>query len=287
MNLFFKDTKPFGQLFALVVIFIIFFILSMGVAVVGGLFGVEATGMLMQELSQIIAFGGTAFAFALLFFDRPVAQLGLGGSGDGRLPMSLLGAFLILLCVIPLSDWLAQINDSWHFPTALEGLEVMFREIAELSRVTMERFLMCDGMGRLLVNLFVLALTPAICEELLFRGVLQQVLVKCVKNVHVAVWLTAAIFSIMHGDVFAFLPRFMLGALLGYLFYYGGSLWVNVMAHFTNNAIVVLTYLLINKGVVAYEYAETFNSPWYLALAGTSLAILLFWFFYKKTLSVK
>ncbi len=96
-----------------------------------------------------------------------------------------------------------------------------------------------SGMDFLLM-LFILAVLPAICEELLFRGALQEIFAEAFRNRHLAIWISAAIFSYMHMEMSGFIPRFLLGALLGYIMWWTGSIWSNILLHFLNNALAVL-----------------------------------------------
>jgi hypothetical protein len=103
----------------------------------------------------------------------------------------------------------------------------------------------------LLLNLLVCALLPAVCEEFFFRGTLQQVLQRWCKNSHVAIWLTGFIFSAIHLQIDGFLARWLLGAYLGYLLVWSGSLWLPILAHFLHNAlsIIIAHILLVNNTV--------------------------------------
>ena len=117
---------------------------------------------------------------------------------------------------------------------------------------------------------------------MLFRGALQQLLCRAIRNPHVAIWLTAALFSLFHGELFAFLPRFVLGLALGYLFYHGGTIWYGVLMHFANNATVVLLYHAVGHGLMQPEVAETFHTPWYLALLSLLMASAVFYLFFLR-----
>lgn len=154
-----------------------------------------------------------------------------------------LAGIVVLVLFVPLTDWLAVWNDGWHFSGVWEPFERRLREAGEQSQGMVESLMKeCHP----LLNLLGLALVPALCEELFFRAGIQNLLQKWFKSPHAAIWVTAAVFSLAHGEVFAFLPRFLLGALLGYLYVYGRSLLVNVVAHFVNNAIVVVAYALVS-----------------------------------------
>ena len=276
MNQFFKQTGAGGQLVALLLIFVVAFIIGTGVAFVPILFGYGVENLVSQALSQVITFGGTAFLFSYMFFGNPVENLKL--VKPSKASMTFLTTAAVLLLVLPASDWLATVNDGWHFPQSLEALERALRELGETSQQLLEKFLLRNDVGSLIANLLVLAVVPALCEELFFRGALQQTLVRCFKGRHhVAIWLTAAIFSLLHGDLFAFLPRFMLGVLLGYLYYYGRSLWVNAAAHFLNNAFVVVLYFLAAKSVIDVDKAETLGLPFVVVLITFVASIALFY----------
>ena len=100
-----------------------------------------------------------------------------------------------------------------------------------------------------MVNILIIAVIPALGEELLFRGVIQQLFLKWNGKVHLSIWLTAFIFSAVHMQFLGFFPRLILGAVLGYMLVWSGSLWLPIIAHFTNNAFaVVVTYFIgVNK----------------------------------------
>lgn len=274
INQFFKDTKPGGQLLALGLIFVLFFILSAGVTVVSTLVGADVNTLGGLVISQLMVFGCTAVAFALLFYDRPLRHLGM--KSTERMMIKILASCVILVCLIPMSDWLTRINDALHFPQGLAALEEKMRSMGENMEWVVRDILNREGFGDFLCNILVFALVPAVCEELLFRGALQQLFCRMLRNHHVAIWLTAAVFSLFHGEIFAFLPRFVLGAALGYLFYYGGSIWINSTAHFLNNALAIVLYYLSTKGLVDIQAADSLNAPWYLALVGLVLAVVVF-----------
>jgi membrane protease YdiL (CAAX protease family) len=111
---------------------------------------------------------------------------------------------------------------------------------AEISKY-MLRLLDMEGRRELLVSLMLIGILPAIAEELFFRGVVQNELIRHLGSAHLAIWLTAAFFSAIHFQFEGFLPRFYLGALLGYVYYYSKSLFIPVLLHFTNNAILVVS----------------------------------------------
>ena len=116
------------------------------------------------------------------------------------------------------------------------------------AKILTEAFLDGDTITGLLVNIIIVAVLPAIGEELLFRGVLIRLFDQMVKNIHIAVLISSVIFSAIHLQFYGFLPRLMLGMLLGYMFVFTRSLWVPIIVHFVNNAASAIVYFLYNNG---------------------------------------
>ena len=122
-------------------------------------------------------------------------------------------------------------------------------------------------------------------EEFIFRGAVQQTCAKWFGNHHWAILLTAAVFSIIHFDLFNFMPRFLMGLLLGYIFYYSGTIWASIMAHFTNNALVVLIYHFFGAESVKISTPGQVNV--WLILVGVVLTSLIAYFFVKTSKKLK
>ena len=140
---------------------------------------------------------------------------------------------VIMMLITPFIGWLLEMNMSIPFPDWILRL-------GNDSEKIVASFLKMNHLGDLLFNLLVIAIAPAIGEELLFRGYLQQSFSKWLSSPHVAIIVTAVLFSAIHLHFQGFFPRFILGVLLGYLFYWSGSLWLPILAHFTNNAQAVI-----------------------------------------------
>ena len=125
----------------------------------------------------------------------------------------------MLVTSIPLVTLLGGLNQQITFPNALASIEKSFR-LAELSAESSTRlFLKVNDLVGLFTNLLVIALLAAFAEELIFRGIVQKLLMERIKNVHLAIWIGAFIFSAFHLQFFSMLPRICLGAALGYSYY--------------------------------------------------------------------
>ena len=116
-----------------------------------------------------------------------------------------------------------------------------------------EIFLIMESPADLLLNLFVIGFIAALSEEVFFRGALQRVLIEWTGSVHKGVWIAAVIFSAIHLQFYGFFPRMVLGAMLGYMFVWSGSLWIPIFAHFINNAVGVLLNYYVQKGKIPEE----------------------------------
>lgn len=207
----------------------------------------------------------TAFDYKLLFnFKRQSAFL----------------VIVIMMLITPFIGWLLEMNMSIPFPDWVLRL-------GNDSEKIIESFLKMNHLGDLLFNLLVIAIVPAIGEELFFRGYLQQSFSKWLSNRHVAIIVTAVLFSAIHLHFQAFFPRFILGVLLGYLFYWSGSLWLPILAHFANNAqAIIFSYstFKIDSGVYSViSYLE--GKPMMPLFSFASVVILLFMFY--TTINIK
>ncbi len=189
-------------------------------------------------------------------------------------------AGLVIICSVPFLSALVAWNASVHFPTPLHDFELWARD-KEDQAAGLTKFLTdFNSPGRLLVGLIVIAIVPAVAEELVFRGGVQRNLVAWFGSRHVGVWLAAAIFSAIHVQFFGFVPRFVLGLVLGYLYEWSGNILVSMAAHFTQNAFqLVLLYLAQGKQLPgAFDPDSTQPLPWPPVLLSAVLtAGLLYW----------
>jgi hypothetical protein len=130
----------------------------------------------------------------------------------------------------------------------------------------------------LVVNLLMIGVLAAVGEELIFRGLLQKLLTEMIRNAHVAILITAILFSAFHFQFFSFIPRFILGIILGYLMLMGRSIWFPVVAHFINNAMGIFYYFFYAKGS-ADDMLEEIGTSTMIPLAAL-VSLLLFGVFF-------
>lgn len=207
---------------------------------------------------------------------KPMDHLKLRGLPDLKL---LLLAGIALVFAMPLVEYMIIRPQQVHLPEAWKNLEQWLQEQGKDTMVAVQHLLADTSGPGLVANLFFLSLLPAVSEELLFRGFLQQSLGKLMRPAF-AITLTAAAFSLMHLQLLVFLPRFFLGILLSYFFWKSGKLWVSMAGHFAFNATNVLLAFFSAKGILPKEMiADQYSFPIWVVLvsaAATLGATLLF-----------
>lgn len=231
-----------------------------------------------QGLSSIFMFVIPPIAYYFITRkERQMHDLGLRRLARPR-GLILIGVALMFVS-IPFSTRLTTWNENMNFGGAFATLENYLKMLEDTAQAATEKMLNVDSIGGLLFNLLIIALIPAVGEELTFRGVLQQSLTRKM-NPHIAIIISAAIFSFIHFQFYGFLPRMFLGILMGYMFYITNSLWTSILMHFVNNGSAVILYYLANKGVIedAEHFGEIDNIYIIVASAlATTILILASW----------
>lgn len=235
----------------------------------------ETSYKILLMLSSIISFALPALLAAKFIQKDEPAFRQLGMTESPRFTKYLL-AIVFMLAIMPAIEFISSLNASYSFPESLKGLEEYLRNIDESAMQSTMKALAGNGVGAFILNLIVLAITPAVCEEMFFRGVLQKFFVDNIRNKHIAILLTAFIFSAIHMQFSGLLPRFILGAVLGYLFYSSGSLWLSIVAHATNNALVVIAAFFFGAEVSASPDLSAYANPWWICAIVAGLAIAFF-----------
>jgi uncharacterized protein len=183
--------------------------------------------MLFTHLGMFIL---TAWIGARIFAQQSIGQeLYL----HGKPPLRWMAALpVLMLLLFPVINFFYELNLQWNAPETVMELE------EESMKIT-DGFMTADGFSGFLMNLLVLALIPALGEELLFRGLVQRYAIGWIRSPHAGIWFTAALFSFIHFQFLGFLPRLLLGAYFGYMVFWTGSLWPAIGLHFLNNALAV------------------------------------------------
>jgi membrane protease YdiL (CAAX protease family) len=185
-------------------------------------------------------------------------------------PNIALLAVLLMSVSIPLVLFALNINQLIPFPESVKAA-------SEQTETMLRGLLKMENFGELLANLTVVALLPAIGEEIVFRGVVQQQLMRRIANPWVALTVSAAVFSFAHFQFEGFLPRLMLGFLLGWLFWKTQNFWIPALAHFFNNALQVVGQYLYGKEVSSLDLEKDIQVPWLAAAVSALMVVAAMW----------
>lgn len=229
---------------------------------------------ILQILSSIFLFVLPALLFSQAKTGDGLRYLKLHKQPDNLALLLLIG---VMLTVLPFVGYVGYWNQGIVLPDFLSDVETWMRTAEEQMAQVLEVFLVMDSPLDLLFNLLMVAVFPAIGEELLFRGTLQSFLKEWTRKPHLAIWVTAFIFSFIHFQFYGFFPRFLLGVVLGYLFYWSGSLWYPIIGHFFNNGLQVV---LVYAGVMKLDDtgAEMSDSLLMIAIATAVCGLLAYGF---------
>ncbi|GAB2946022.1 hypothetical protein GCM10027048_08900 [Hymenobacter coalescens] len=236
--------------------------------------------MLMQGVPLLLGFGGGALLLPIVRGLKPLPYF------QPRRPVPafwLLAAVVLIVVSVPAMSVLIAWNAGLHLPPALYQWEKAARLYEDQAQVLTTFLTKFTSFNRFLIALLVVAVVPAIAEELTFRGVVMRQFTRWTKSVHWGVWLSAAVFSAIHVQFFGFVPRLLLGVVLGYLFAWSGNVLVSMAAHFAQNALQLLLLYLQQRGTIAFDADSNEALPWYWALLSAVLTLsLLYWLYQQR-----
>ncbi|MBC8051564.1 MAG: CPBP family intramembrane metalloprotease [Sphingobacteriaceae bacterium] len=219
------------------------------------------------------------FIYARLRSREPLEYLDFKSPG-----LILLLIIVIMLAATPFLEWSIQLNQQMKFPAFAASVEnwMKYKEIQ--AEILTKQILKMDSLGGLIINLLVVAIIPALGEELLFRGCLQKIFTNWSNSHHYGIWIAAILFSAIHLQFYGFIPRMLLGALFGYLFFFSKNIWVPVFAHFLNNAsALIAAYILQKQGQSLDNILKPVSQQWYLVILSVIFTALLFYIFIEMT----
>jgi len=189
-------------------------------------------------IQDVFVFITPALAVALLSSPLPARLLGV----EQKLSVPQISlAIATLICSIPAMNLIIQWNESWHLPESMASVEATLRQLEDAAQATTDLLMEGASVWSMIVSVLIVGVLAGFSEEIFFRGALQRIMQASRVNGHIAVWTAAAVFSLIHFQMFGFVPRMLLGAFFGYALWWTNSLWVPVIAHAFNNSLVVIT----------------------------------------------
>ena len=192
---------------------------------------------------------------------------------------------IVVLVVIslPIINALMTWNQGLHLPSYMAGTEEWMRDKEKQLTGITEIFMSTSSISGLFINLFIMAVLPAFGEEFIFRGILMKWFNKSM-SIHVAIVLSAFIFSAIHIQFLGFFPRFFMGIMMGYVFYWSGSLWASILLHFLNNGMAVVSYFMVSRGIIQDDPATmgTIDSTPLLMMNVLMFIGVSYWFYRNR-----
>jgi hypothetical protein len=218
-----------------------------------------------NAFGQALAFGGIAWLAARMASSRPAAFLRLRAPDGPGLALAVVG----WMALYPVVLFLGELNARLPLPPSLEGLD-------EMRETMLEGLLLGDGASTLFLFLTI-ALTPALFEEVLFRGYLLRQAERR-WGAMVGVVAVGVFFGAYHLSITQLVPLSVLGVYLGFVVWATGSLWTGVLVHLLNNglAVAVAGYAR-SRPDLDIETMEGLGVPVYLSLALAAVGALAVW----------
>jgi hypothetical protein len=232
---------------------------------------------LLQVLGSFMIMAMPAFLVATFNGGNPVYKIGFNEAISGK--QVLIVVFMVVAGFM-VSGALGQLNEMIPLP---RSTEIYFKRLEDDYNKEVLSITSMKSNFDYIISLIVLALIPAIFEEMLFRGCLQKIMISLSRNVFVGILITGIIFSAIHFSYYGFLPRLFLGLMLGYIFYYSKNIWLNIIAHFLNNAYpLTAMYTLSRQGKSSQDVLQE-TYPLYYGVIGAIILVLLFLAFKKES----
>lgn len=228
---------------------------------------------------------------AYLWSKNPLGWLKVKGERS-KVKGEVLWAVALMLVALPAINLLGYINKQMVLPAFLEPLEQWMKTSEEGAKVLIEQFMNVTTFGGLIINILLMALLPAVAEELTFRGVLQRLLTPRLiasspyrQTPHIAIWCSALLFSAIHLQFYGFVPRMLMGALFGYMLVWTGSLWIPILMHFTNNAVAVILYFVALRADWDMDKVDAIgtNNTLWLGVVSMVITIVGIYIFRRST----
>lgn len=233
------------------------------------------------NLSRINAFLGALLAFtgASTIFRKLMEFEGQDYLRIRKGP-SLKSVGLILVLFFPcffIANFLFYVNTQLDLSAVWPSIGQSINEAEKTSQEISLTLYVEPDVWKYVLSMLSVGLITAIGEEFFFRGIVQRLFIKMLRNVHVAILVSTLIFALVHGSYYGMLPRIFLGLILGYMYVCTGNIWHSILFHFFNNGAIITFYWLSSRGFnvePVSEFGFTGNGRW-VAL-GLLLVITVF-----------
>jgi membrane protease YdiL (CAAX protease family) len=229
----------------------------------------------IQVITTVFGFFFPTILTAFLLNRKPIHLLGF----RGKIKIEQVGLVIaIMIAGLFVSSGLAYFNNHVPIPT---NWKETFDQWESNYNEQVVALVGLDTFPGYLLGLLIMAVLPAICEETLFRGGLQNFLTRSTKLPWLSIIIVSILFSAVHGSYYGFLSRFFLGAILGLVYLYSGKIWLNILGHFLNNALAVTAIYVYTLQGKSLKEALDANTDSYWGIFALPVVIVLFILFQK------
>jgi membrane protease YdiL (CAAX protease family) len=268
------------QLIILISVLFSFFVFGLGYGLVPKLMGVSLsdisvvnsgtprpvinTVLVIQVLFSISVFLLSSLLFAYFTHPRPAEYLGLRAP---RKPIQWVLVFLLMVGAIPLflqvEAWMKLIDFGPQIKAQQETYEASVNALLNM-----------PSFGTFLLIFSIMAVLPAIGEELLFRGIFMRFAYQRSRRIVFPVILTSLMFAFVHGNAYGVLSIFLAGVVLAVIYYLTGSIWLSILAHMLNNGMQVALIYFLGDNEVVKTANENEQLPLSIVLTGAVIFIV-------------
>jgi len=230
----------------------------------------------MQLVTTLFLFFLPPVFYALVCHKKPFVHLGFQQKFNW---MSGGLVILIMLAALPMVSVLQDLTEMLPWSKAIllkfkAAEDAYNQQVAVIARM--------NNFGDYLISVIMIAFLPAMFEEILFRGAIQNLLSRWFKMPILGIVVTAIIFSAIHGSYLGFMSRFALGFILGWMFYRTGNIWLSILGHFFNNGFAVTMLYITTKPGEKMDPAKVEDHfPLWMGLVSIAAVYGLFLLFEK------
>lgn len=221
---------------------------------------------ILVVLQQVMIFILLPFLYSRIVYQKPSPFLSF--TWPGYKDIAIFFGFLFLM--YPLLSILTLWVNLVEWPVWMNDLDDSYVE-------SLQSILGKETIWEMLMTIVIVAVIPAIGEELFFRGIIQKELSQVIKNHHLAIWTTAVIFAAVHFQVTGFPAKCMIGLALGYAYYFTKSLWVPVFLHAINNAAAAIAMFTTEEVLTREKEQVIFQ--WSQLSVALIFLLLILWYY--------
>lgn len=229
---------------------------------------------LQVALQNIIVFAFPAFALAVFVSRKPINYLRLNCMPRAK---SLLFLTVAIVVAMPAMNYIIDWNESIRLPESMSDIEQMLRQYEDMAKTATDNLTKGKSFGGILVLILTVGCLTGFGEEVFFRGMFTRLIIDKPCNKHIAIWIGAFLFSLMHFQFYGFVPRMLLGGFFGYLMVWSGSLWLPIIAHAINNSLAIVSIYLCEQNILPVRLDEVGCDSISLFIVSSALTAVLIW----------